>query len=66
MLTGILFIVIVWFIPLIIWYFVQGKNEFSLKPNCNSLSKEQKMSKWSFFAAIGFGILCILLIIFFQ
>lgn len=63
MLGGIVFVLIVWFLPIFIWYFVQGKKEFSLKPNCESESKQQKMSKYMFYGALGFGFLILLLII---
>lgn len=63
MIGGILFVIVVWFIPILIWYLIQGKNEFTLKPNCNSLTKEQKDSKIAFFCALGFGVLVILLIL---
>lgn len=65
MLGGILFIVIVWFIPLLIWYLIQGKKEFNLNPFCNISSKEQMMSRRMFYGAIMIGFLFILLVIFY-
>ena len=63
MLGGILFVIVVWFLPILIWYFVQGRKEFNSTPNCDSQSKEIKFSKISFYAALGFGFAIILLII---
>lgn len=63
MLGGILFVIVVWFLPTLIWYFVQGRKEFNSKPNCESQIKEQKNSKIAFYGALGFGIIIILLII---
>lgn len=63
MLGGILFVIVVWFLPILIWYFVQGRKEFNSKPNCESQIKEQKFSKYTFYGALGFGLIIILLII---
>lgn len=63
MLGDILFVIVVWFLPILIWYFVQGRKEFNALPGCEAQSKEQKNSKIAFYGALGFGIIIILLII---
>lgn len=63
MLGGILFVIVVWFLPILIWYFVQGRKEFNSIPNCDAQEKEQKNSKIAFYGALGFGLIIILLII---
>lgn len=65
MLGGILFIIVVWFLPILIWYFVQGRKEFNSKPNCESQIKEQKFSKYTFYGALCFGFILILIILIF-
>lgn len=65
MLGGILFVIIVWFVPILIWYFLQGRKEFNSTSNCDSQEKEKKMSKRMFYGALGFGVLIILLILIF-
>lgn len=65
MLGGIIFVIVVWFLPILIWYFVQGKKELSAQATCEQNKKEQKMSKNMFYGALGFGILIIILIIIF-
>ena len=59
MLGGILFVIIVWFVPILIWYFIQGKKEFQSNSNCDAQEKEKKMSKRMFYGALGFGIIFI-------
>lgn len=63
MLGGIIFILVVWILPLIIWYFVQGRKEFNSESNCESVKKEKKWTKISFLCALGVGVLLIILVI---
>lgn len=63
MLGGILFVLVVWFMPILIWYFVQGRKQFKSNSNCDSQEKEKKMSKRMFYGALGFGLFIILLIL---
>ena len=63
MLGGIIFVIVVWFIPILIWYFVQGKKEFNKYSSCETQSKEIRQSKMMFYSALGFGLLIIVLIL---
>lgn len=63
MLGGIIFVIVVWFIPILIWYFIQGKKEFNKVPSCTAQENEIKQSKLMFYGALGFGFLIILLIL---
>lgn len=63
MLGGILFVIIVWFLPILIWYFVQGRKEFNRAPNCAAQADEIAQSKYMFYGALGFGVFIIILIL---
>lgn len=65
MLGGIIFVIVVWFIPLLVWYFVQGRQEFSKEASCVSSAKEVLNSKRAFYGAIIFGLIILASIIIF-
>ena len=65
MLGGIIFVIIVWFLPLGIWYFVQGRKQMNGNSECETSKKEQLWTKRTFYGALAFGILIIILIIIF-
>ncbi len=65
MLGGIIFIIVVWFIPMLIWYIIQGRKEMTSKPSCEASAKEVKNTKIMFYSAIGIGILLIILVLIF-
>lgn len=58
MLGGIIFIFVVWFIPLIIWLII--KNPFKQKATCEVNKKEILRDKRMFIYVVIFGLLCIL------
>ena len=57
MLGGIIFIFVVWFIPLIIWLI---KNPFKQKATCEAGKKEILRDKRMFIYVTIFGLFCIL------
>lgn len=66
MLGGIIFVIVVWFLPLGIWYFVQGRKQLSsTNTSCEISENERKWTKRSFYGALAVGILIIILIIIF-
>lgn len=58
MLGGIIFIFVVWFIPLIIWLII--KNSFKQKATCEAGKKEILRDKRMFIYVTIFGLFCIL------
>lgn len=65
MLGGIIFVIVVWFLPILIWYFVQGRKELTAQTTCEQKQREQKVSRNMFYGALGFGVLIIILILIF-
>lgn len=66
MLVGFLFIFVFWVLPILIWYFVQGRKEIHRVPNCPSQEAEQKQAKAMLGFAIGFGLFIILIVLIFA
>lgn len=62
---GLLFIFVVWFLPLLIYYFVQGRKKFNKTPSCEQEEKEIKKDKYAFYGAIGFGLLIAIIVVLF-
>lgn len=63
MLGGIVFVIIVWFVPLIIWIIIQ--NPFKQNSSCEFGKKEIFKDRKMFLYALGFGIFILILIILF-
>lgn len=65
MLGWIIFVFVIWFIPLIAWYFIRGKYKFSQDATCINSAKEILQSKRLFYGALFFGLLIIAILIIF-
>lgn len=63
MLGGILFVIFVWFVPLILWLLIQ--NPFKKKASCEANKREIARDKRMFFIALASGVLILLAIILF-
>ncbi len=61
MLGGIIFVFIVWFVPMILWLIFQ--NPFKKNSSCENGKTENKLDKKIFWAALSIGIAILLGII---